>query len=92
LPHCRDWACEFRLCVDSRDVLLTPGELEGCRVCAVALGWVRVVDGWVRLLVLVAVALGVPACDLSTLSQPLPLLLLQLPESSFLYTVPSLPA
>jgi len=46
--------------------------LEGCRVCVVALGWVRVVDGWERLVVVVA--RGVPGCGLFTFSQPLPLL------------------
>jgi len=42
--------------------------------------------------VLVVVVRDELACGLSTLSQPLPLLLLQSPELSFLYTVPSLPA
>ncbi len=91
MPQLRDCACEFRLGTESRDE--APQEpAEGCRVCAVALGWTRAVCDWARLPVDDVVARGAAGCGLFTLCQPPPLLLLQLPELSLLYTVPSWPA
>ncbi len=48
-------------------------------------------DGWARLVEVVGARVEA-GCGLFTLSQPLPLLLVQLPDVSLLYTVPSLPA
>ena len=93
LPRSRAWACEFRLCEDSRDGEFAEA-VEGCRVCLDISVWPWGVEDGARLPV-EAVCDDVPAPlggGLFTVSQPLPVLLLQLPELSFLYTLPSLPA